>query len=62
VNILKDLNNTEGYVRCPYCGRKIKSEGKLLNSKYYHDVCADKVALTMACRDGDQSKRIYIAS
>ena len=58
---MKDLNNIKGYVRCPYCGRNIKNEGKLLNNKYYHDVCADKVALTMACREDGEPKKIYIA-
>ena len=62
MSILKDSNKTEGYVHCPHCGRKIKNEGKLLNSKYYHDVCADRVALKTACRDSEPSKRIFIAS
>jgi translation initiation factor 2 beta subunit (eIF-2beta)/eIF-5 len=59
VNILKDLNKS--YVRCPHCGKMIKNEGKLLNGKYYHDVCADKIALTMACREDGEPKKIYIA-
>lgn len=58
---MKDLSKVEGYVRCPHCGRSIKNEGKLVNSKYYHNVCADKVALTMACRGDGELKKIYIA-
>lgn len=61
MNILEDLNKDKGYVRCPHCGYSIKREGKLVNSKLYHNVCANKVVLRMACRDSVPSKRIFIA-
>jgi hypothetical protein len=59
VNILKDLN--KGYVCCPHCGKVIKNEGKLLNGKYYHDMCADKVALKTAYHEDEKPKKVYIA-
>lgn len=61
MSILKNLDKSKGYVYCPYCEKIIKSEGKLLNGKYYHDICADKVALKTACRGDEESKKIYIA-
>ena len=60
MNILKDSNN-KNHPRCPHCGGSIKRDGKLVNSKFYHNVCGDRIALQMACRDIEVSKRIFIA-
>lgn len=58
---MKD-SNKKGHPRCPHCGHDILRDGKLYDGKFYHNVCADNIALTMACRDAEVPKRIFIAN
>ena len=55
------MTGSRNKARCAFCKKEVKKDGKILNSKFYHDVCHDKVLFRLGCDESAESKKIYIA-